>query len=85
MSEPTPRQVLYALVAAGVLAVVGILIVGASMAGIVPGWWTSVAGIVWVATSAYCAARWRRTGQILGLSIILFAIWVAVTLLVATA
>ena len=85
MTEPTPRQVLYALVAAGFLAVVGILIVGASMAGIVPGWWTSVAGIIWVATTAYCAARWRRTSQVLGLSIVLFAVWVGVTLLVANA
>ena len=40
MTEPSPRQVLYALVAGGFLLVVAVLVVGAAAAGLVPIWWT---------------------------------------------
>ena len=84
MSEPTPRQVLYALVAGGLLLVVGVLILGAGFAGVVPGWWTMLAAVGWTGITGYVAMRWRKTGVVLGLSIGFFVAWVVVTLLVFT-
>ena len=83
MSEPTPRQVLYALVAAGLMVVVLILIVGAAGAGLVPFWWTALGGLAWIAGTVWSAFFWRRTGRMLMVSIGLLAIWFAVTLVVA--
>jgi hypothetical protein len=83
--EATPRQVLYALVAGGFLVVVGVLIVGAAAAGVAPIWWTVLAGAMWLIAAIWGARRWRRTGQVLLLTLGLLAVWVVVTLLVATA
>jgi hypothetical protein len=83
--EATPRQVLYALVAGGFLVVVGVLIVGAAVAGVAPTWWTVLAGAVWLIAAIWGALRWRRTGQVLLVTLSLLALWVVVTLLVATA
>jgi hypothetical protein len=81
MSEPSPRQVLYALVAGGFIAVVAVLVVGAASAGLVPTWWTIVMSIAVVATAAWAALRWRKTGPVLGASIGLLVCWVIGTLL----
>ena len=85
MSEPTPRQVLYALVAGGFLVIVIVLIVGAAVAGLVPAWWTLVAGVAWVTVTVWSAVYWRRTGRLLIVSIGLLVLWFAVTLMVAAA
>lgn len=83
MSETTPRQVLYALVAGGFLIVVLVLVVGAAIAGLVPNWWTVVMGLLIASIGAWSAINWKRTGPVLLLSISLFVIWTVGTLVVA--
>ncbi len=80
MAEPTPRQVLYALVAGGFHLVVGVLIAGAALAGLTDSRTTWLWGAVWMIGLAWGIGRWRRTGPILVASIGLFVVWVAVTL-----
>lgn len=83
MSEPSPRQVLYALVTAGFLVVVGVLVVGAAASGLVPGWWTNLSGAVLLLVGAWSAFRWRRTRVILSAAIGLFLVWTIGTIIVA--
>ena len=83
MSEPSPRQILYGLVAGGFLVVVAILIVGAAVAGLVPAWWSVVMAAGLVAIGIWSAINWRRTAQVLLVSIGLLVIWAAGTLIVA--
>ena len=83
MSEPSPRQVLYGLVAGGFLAVVAILIVGAAVAGLVPVWWSGVMTAGLVVTALWSAMNWRRTAPVLLVSIGLLVIWAAGTLIVS--
>lgn len=83
MSEPTPRQVLYALVAAGFLLVVGVLVIGGVSSGIAPGWWTAVMGSAVVVGFVWLAFRWRRTGPALVIAIGIFLIWMIGTLVFA--
>lgn len=83
VSEPTPRQVLYALVAVGFLAIVVVLTIGASVAGLTPDWWTwTMVGLV-VVVGAWSGFNWKRTGPILLLSIGLFIAWTIGTLIVS--
>lgn len=83
MSEPSPRQVLYALVAAGFLTVVAILVVGAAVAGLVPPWWSiaMAAGLALIAI--WSGLNWRRTAPVLLVSIGLLVIWMIGTLILA--
>ena len=83
MNEPSPRQVLYALVAGGFLAVVAVVIVGAAVAGLVPAWWSIVMAAGLVAIAIWSAINWRRTAPVLLISIGLLVIWAAGTLIVA--
>lgn len=83
MSEPSPRQVLYALVAAGFVVVVGVLIGGAAVAGLVPTWWTIVTTLVAISVAAWSALNWRRTALVLVLAIGLFLAWAIGTLILA--
>ncbi len=83
MSEPTPRQVLYALVAGGFLVVVAILTIGAAAADLVPTWWSAVMGAALVLAGVWTALRWRRTGPVLMVAIGLFVVWTVGTLLVS--
>jgi hypothetical protein len=83
MSEPSPRQVLYALVAGGFLAVVAVLIIGGAVAGLVPAWWSMVMAAGLVAIAIWSAINWRRTAPVLFVSIGLLVIWAAGTLIVA--
>lgn len=83
MSEPTPRQVLYALVAGGFLLVVAVLVIGAAVAGLVPGWWTGVMAIGLFGFSIWGVVNWRRTWSLLLGSIGLFVLWTIGTLIVA--
>lgn len=69
----TPRQVLYAMVAAGFHLVVGVLAVAS--APLAPTWWTVAAGVFWVVVSAIIGLRWRHTGLVLGLSMLGFVAW----------
>ncbi len=83
MSEPTPRQVLYALVAAGFVVVVAVLVAGGAASGIAPGWWTAVMGVAVGVVASWLIVRWRRTGPALVMSIGLFVIWLAGTLIIS--
>ncbi|MGB7861436.1 MAG: hypothetical protein WBM90_13145 [Acidimicrobiia bacterium] len=83
MSDPTPRQVLYALVAAGFLGVVLILVVGSAVAGLSPVWWTWVMSLVLVGEGVWLTFNWRRTGPALLMAIFTLVLWTVGTLLVA--
>ena len=83
MSEPSPRQVLYALVAAGFLVVVAVLIVGAAVAGLVPLWWSIVMAAGLVLIAIWAGLNWRRTAPVLLVSIGLLVIWMIGTLILA--
>jgi hypothetical protein len=84
MTEPTPRQVLYGLVAAGFLLVVGVLVIGAGVSGLVPAWWTATTGTSLAATATWAGLNWRRTPIVLSASIGLFLLWAIGTLIVAS-
>ena len=86
MSEPetTPRQVLYALVAAGFVLVVAILTIGGASAGLVPIWWTAVLAVATALTGTWIAQNWRRTMSALSGAIGLFLIWMIGTLILAS-
>jgi hypothetical protein len=75
--------VLYALVGGGFIAVVGVLVVGAEVAGVVPTWWTLVMTLAVVAAAVWSALRWRRTGPVLVVSIGLLVLWVIGTLVLS--
>ena len=83
MSEPSPRQVLYALVSGGFLLVVAILVIGAAVAGLVPLWWTWATGAAVVVVGAWSAVNWRKTAPLLLITIGLFLLWVVGTLILA--
>jgi hypothetical protein len=83
VTEPSPRQLLYALVAGGFLVVVAVLVVGAAVTGLVPGWWTVVTGMMWVLVTVWAGVNWRRTSVVLLSAIGLFLIWTIGTLIVA--
>ena len=80
MSEPTPRQVLYALVAAGFLLVVAALTIGSAVAGLTPAWWNWLLAGLLAGAGVWTAARWRRTGPVLLGAIGLFVLWMVGTL-----
>jgi len=84
VSEPTPRQVLYALVSGGFLLVVGALVTGAAVSGLVPIWWTVVMATVLAVASVWTAFNWRRTAIVLLDAIGLFLVWTIGTLIVAS-
>ena len=79
---PSERQVLYALVAGGFVVVVAVLVVGAAYAGLVPTWWSVVAGVATLVVGGLSALRWRDTRFVLLASILLFLGWTVGTLLV---
>jgi len=83
VTEPTPRQVLYALVAGGFVIVVAILTIGGAMAGLVPAWWSVVLGLLIAIAAIWIAFRWRRTGPVLLIAIGLFLVWMVGTLALA--
>ena len=82
MSEPTPRQVLYALVSGGFVVVVAILVIGAALVDLSPPWWTTAMAILLTVAALWMALNWRRTAPILTLGIGVFVMWVVGTLLV---
>lgn len=84
MSEPSPRQVLYALVAGGFVIVVMILTIGAASAGLVPTWWSASLALLIAVTATWMAQNWRRTAPAMLMAIGLFVIWLVGTLIVAT-
>ncbi|HEU4895884.1 MAG TPA: hypothetical protein VFT85_08610 [Acidimicrobiia bacterium] len=83
-AAPTPRQVLYALVAGGFVVVVAILTIGSAAAGLVPTWWSGVLAFLIALTATWIAQSWRRTGAVLLAAIGLFVIWMVGTLALAT-
>jgi len=83
MTEPTPRQVLYGLVAAGFHFVVLALIVGAGVTGVVSVSWTVAMATLWLAIVVWSALNWRRTIPVLISAMGLFLFWAVATLVVA--
>lgn len=82
--EASPRQVLYALVAAGFVVVVAILTIGGAAAGLVPIWWSAVLALGIVAVGSWVASNWRHTASVLVSAIGLFVVWLVGTLVLAT-
>lgn len=82
MSEPTPRQVLYALVAAGFIVVVVVLVVGSAVVGLSPTWWTVVMSMTLAGVATWSILNWRRTVPVLLISIMALIVWTVGTLLV---
>ncbi len=82
-AEPTPRQVLYALVSAGFLLVVLVLTVGAAVAGLVPVLWTVTMFAAVMGAGIWGGVNWKRTGPLLVVSISLFVLWTLGTLILA--
>ncbi|HSM45440.1 MAG TPA: hypothetical protein VK969_10530 [Acidimicrobiia bacterium] len=82
-SETTPRQVLYALVAAGFVVVVAILTIGGASAGLVPFWWSGVLALAIALLGTWMAQNWRRTAAVLIAAIGLFVVWMVGTVLLA--
>lgn len=80
MTEPTERQVLYALVAAGFFAVVAVLAVVAAVVGLSPTGWSLGFGVAWVIAAWIGFSRWRRTGRLLLVSLVVFVAWAVGTL-----
>jgi hypothetical protein len=83
MSEPSPRQVLYALVSAGFVLVVLVFVVGAALSGLAPTWWTVTVAVLIAFAFAWMARHWERTGPMLAIAIGLFLLWMIGTLIVA--
>ena len=81
--ETTPRQLLYALVAAGFVVVVAILTIGGASAGLVPMWWSAVLALGIALVGTWMAQNWRRTAAVLVAAIGLFVVWLIGTLLLA--
>lgn len=81
--EPTPRQLLYALVAGGFVLVVAILTIGGAAAGFAPTWWSALLAITIVLTGTWIAQNWRSTMVVLVLAIGLFLMWMIGTLILA--
>lgn len=82
--EPTPRQVLYALVGGGFLVVVAVLTVAGAGAGLVPTWWSGVLALGIAAGGAWSARNWRKTVGVLLVAIGLFIVWLIGTLALAS-
>lgn len=82
MSAPSPRQVLYALVAAGFVLMAIVLAAGGALSGLAPTWWTVVLGALILIGGMWIAFNWRRTGPVLTVAIGLFLIWMIGTLVV---
>jgi hypothetical protein len=82
-AEPTPRQVLYALVSAGFLLVVLALTIGAAVAELVPIPWTLAMLAATVGSGIWGWLNWKRTGPMLAISISLFVVWTVGTLILA--
>ncbi|MEX1003940.1 MAG: hypothetical protein WD990_07465 [Acidimicrobiia bacterium] len=80
MSEPTERQVLYALVAAAWFVVVAVLAVVAAVVGLSPTAWTITFAGIWFVAATLGAVQWRRTARLLLLSVAVFVLWAAGTL-----
>jgi hypothetical protein len=83
VSETTPRQVLYALVAGGFMVVVAILVVAGAVAGVVPSWWSVTLAVVIFGVGMWMAWHWRSTGPMLLIAIGVFVIWLVGTLILA--
>jgi len=84
VTESSPRQVLYAAVAACFLVVVALLIVAGAVTGLLPTWWTATLGGSLMLLAVWSGYNWRRTGPVLLGSIGFFVIWAIGTLIVAT-
>lgn len=69
----SPRQLLYAMVAGGFHLIVGVLGWGSAALG--PGWWNVAVLAVWSVLTVVLLLRWRRTGMVLGLSMLEFVAW----------
>jgi len=85
MSETSPRQVLYALVAAGLVLMVVVLAAGGALSGLTPTWLSVVLGVLVLTGGVWIAFNWKSAGPVLLIAIGLFLIWMIGTLAVAGA
>jgi hypothetical protein len=83
VSEPTPRQVLYALVSGGFFVIVLALIIGGGVTHVVPLAWTLAMAALWAILAAWSAFNWTQTFRVLLFSIGLFLFWAVATVLIA--
>ena len=83
MTEPTPRQVLYGLVAGGFFVVVLALVVGAGVTGVISLPWTLTMAALWLILAVWSVFHWRQTARVLLFSIGLFLFWAVTTVLIA--
>jgi len=81
VTEPTERQVLYALVSAAWFVVVAALGVVAAVVGLSPPAWSVVFAVGWVVSAVLGFRLWRRTGRLVLLSVSVFVVWTVGTLL----
>jgi len=81
VNEPTPRQVLYGLVAGSFLMVVLALMIGAGITGVVSVSWTAAMAVVWLSLAVWSVRNWRRTIPVLLMAMGLFLFWAVATLL----
>jgi len=81
--QPTPRQVLYALVSGGFVVVVAILTIAGAIAGLVPGWWSATLALAIASSFVFMALRWRDTTWMLVIGIGLLVMWMVGTLALA--
>jgi hypothetical protein len=81
VSEPTERQVLYAIVAAAWLVIVGVLAAAAAFVDLSPPEWSVLFAVVWAVAVGWAVRQWRRTGRLLLVAVTVFAIWMVGTLL----
>lgn len=84
MSEASPRQVLYALVAGGFVFVAAVLTIGAAAAGIVPAWWSATLASTIALAGTWVARNWRSTVPVLLVAIGVFVLWLVGTVILAT-
>ena len=82
MSEPTPRQVLYALVAGGFFIVVLALVIWGGVSRLIPISWTITMGVLWLILALWSAFNWQQTFRVLLFSIGLFVFWAVETVLI---
>lgn len=80
MTDPTERQVLYALVAAGFFLVVAALAIVAAVVGLSPPGWTFGFAGAWLVAAGIGFSRWRRTGRLLLVALVVFVAWAVGTL-----
>lgn len=83
MSDTSPRQVLYALVALGFMMVVVVLTIAGAAADLVPTWWSATLTFTIAAGGTWMGKNWRSTVPVLLMAIGVFVMWLVGTVVLA--